>query len=184
MSTITNRIAGTAASVVALSALVLAPTAANAQATTVRDGADATGSLSDIHTVTAKHGPNKVKVKVHFADLRRVNDSTSSATIFLDTSAKRPGPEFRVSTGLEEGTDYQLMRVRNWKTVGNPMSCAHKLRLKYAKDNLVFWVNRGCLGSPAKARVGVKMVDPTDGSHVITDWMKGKRQFTRWLAKG
>lgn len=184
MPTTPKRNAGVAVAAIAALAVLVPSGAAHAESTTVHDGADATGSPTDIHDVTVRHGPAQLRVHATFADLRKHNGGTSEAVVFIDTDAGRKGPEFALSTGLEHGTDYQLVRVRNWWPRGGPMSCDHKVRLKYAKDVAKFRISRGCLGDPGRVRVGMRMVDRSDGSHVITDWMKGKRRFTRWLVAG
>ncbi len=64
-----------------------------------------------------------------FTDLRKKSEAgSSSIAIFIDTRKARKGPEFRLGSGLQYGTDYQLVRVKKWKVVGEPMSCAHDLR--------------------------------------------------------
>ena len=40
------------------------------------------------------------------------------------------------------------------------------------------------LGKPAQVRVGVKMTDTWDPEHVSVNWMKERRGFTGWLARG
>ncbi|WP_067441818.1 hypothetical protein [Nocardioides jensenii] len=185
MTRFTNRLAGLLATT-ALATVALMPTpAANAESTAVNDGADATASLSDIHRVTANHAVSRLGVIVTFDDLRRHNTGGSSgATIYLDTKPARTGPEFALFTGLEDGTDYQLMRMRNWRPFGEPKACDHTVGLNYTADTARFSVARSCIGLPAKVRVGVRMVDHHDGSHVITDWMTGPRRYTSWLARG
>ncbi|KQY64068.1 MULTISPECIES: hypothetical protein [unclassified Nocardioides] len=184
MTRSTHRIAGLVASA-ALAAVALAPAAAHADSTTVRDGADATASLSDIYRVTANHGYARLAVTTTFADLRRRSTGgSSSAAIYIDTRPARTGPEYALFTGLQEGTDYQLLRMRDWKPFGDPLSCDHTLALNYRTDVARFSVARSCIGSPALVRVGMRMVDYYDGSHVIRDWMTGQRRYTTWLARG
>jgi hypothetical protein len=45
-------------------------------------------------------------------------------------------------------------------------------------------IARACLGQPEQVRAGVKMTDAWDAEHVTVDWMKKRRGFTRWLARG
>lgn len=168
----------------ATAAVVLMP-AASAQAETTRvvDGRDATGSPSDILRVKVSHGPDQVRVRAKFADLRKRGAVSSGAAVFIDSNRARRGPEFAVITGLGYGTDYQLAKVRRWKLVGSPLSCDHKLRLDYKRDVMTFRASRSCFANPATVRVGMRMDDHADGSHVITDWMTGRRKFTGWLAR-
>ena len=43
-------------------------------------------------------------------------------------------------------------------------------------------IARFCTGSAAKVRVGVKMTDHVEGGGLVTDWLKKKNFFTKWLA--
>jgi hypothetical protein len=102
---------------------------ASAQTTTVVDGADATGSLSDIRRVTLAHQTDKVVVRTTFTDL--TTDSAAGLRINIDTNAARVGPEFVLVSGLGEGTDYFLLEARDWRMVGEPLGCAHHLRIDW-----------------------------------------------------
>jgi hypothetical protein len=170
-----------AAGGIALALGLAAP--ASAETTSFDDGADTTASLNDILVVRVNHGTEQLKVKITFTDLRRNSrGGPASIGIFLDTKPARTGPEFRLGSGLNEGTDFQLVRMRNWKPVGDPKSCAHDLALKFKRDKLVFTAARGCIGNPETVRVGAKMIDLFDGSHPVLDWMKGPRRFTAAVA--
>lgn len=159
---------------------------AHAQSTAQTDPADVGGaSLTDIRKVTLNHGTEQVITKVRFTDLQETSEAgPSGMTIYLDTKPARKGPEFRLYTGLQSGTDYQLVKVQGWSGQGALLSCDHSLRLGWSTDVATFRVARSCLGNPAKVRVGVKMVDLYDGSHPVTDWLGNPRSFTDWVAKG
>jgi hypothetical protein len=147
-----------------------------------KDPADATASLNDLRRLTVDHGTERVRGTVAVTDLRRSTDGgPASIQIFLDTDAARRGPEFRLASGLQEGTDYQLTRMRHWKPVSGPLGCAHHLTLDFADDVVRFRVGRACLDTPDRVRVAVKMVDEYDGSHPVVDWFGGRRHLTRWL---
>lgn len=170
----------TAAALAAATVAVAAP--AHAESTTVKDGADATASLHDIRKVRVGHGSDRLKVRMGFTDLRKKSDAgPASIAIFIDTRKARKGPEFRLGSGLQSGTDYQLMRVKDWKIVGEPLTCEHDLELDFADDRLVFTAARPCLGSPDEIRIGAKMTDQYDGSHPVVDWLEGPRHWTPWL---
>jgi hypothetical protein len=172
--------------VIATGALVVAALAVAAPALAdraeVRDPADATASLTDIRKVVIDHGPQRLLVKVRFTDLRRNSDGGPSGIgIFLDTDPDQDGPEFKLASGLQSGTDYQLLRVQDWKIVGEPLSCRHHLALDFADDVLRFRGGHACLRAPDAARVAVKMTDMYDGSHPVVDWLGERRSFTRWV---
>lgn len=168
----------------AAAALMLTTTTgpASAERVGLDDPADASGSLSDIFAVTAIHGPKRLVVRVDVADLQPTSDGgPASMSIFVDTDRTKPGPEFRLGTGLEEGTDFQLVKMRKWKPVGGPLSCRHRVVLDFAEDQVRARINRSCLRDPVELRVGVKMTDLFDGSHPIVDWLGKPRFFTLWL---
>ncbi|KRF17329.1 hypothetical protein ASG90_08530 [Nocardioides sp. Soil797] len=179
-----RRLVGTIAAAATAAAVLVPATSAQAETTRVNDGADATGSLTDIQVLRVRHGSDQVRVSASFTDLRKHSDGSAGAAVFIDTRSGRKGPEFVLLTGLEYATDYQLVKVRNWKPVGEPLNCDHKVSLKYQQDVMKFRADRSCFANPAKVRVAMRMDDHSDGSHVITDWVSGRRKFTDWLARG
>jgi hypothetical protein len=143
------------------------------------------GSLSDILAVTAIHGTERVVVRVGFAELEPTSDfGPSSLSIFIDTDRSAKGPEFRIGTGLQEGTDYQLVRMEKWKAVGEAMTCQHTVVLNFESNRARASVNRSCLGNPVKVRIGVKMTDLYDGSHPVVDWLGKRRYLSIPIASG
>lgn len=170
-------IAGTA---VVLIGLAVAP--ASAERASYADPADTTASLTDIRKVTLNHGADRVKVKVRFTDLRRSSDGgPASLTVLIDTRTSSNGPDFKLTSGLQSGTDYQLVKLRGGRPVGEPLTCSHRVQLDFARDRLVFTAARGCLGDPGRVRIGIRMTDAYDGSHPVTDWLGEPRSFTGWL---
>lgn len=175
------RIRTTAALIAALAMALVGTGPASAEVTSAHDGADATASLNDMLGLRVNHGAKRVTVRIRFTDLRRNSAAgPASIAIFLDTRRPRRGPEFRLGSGLQSGTDFQLMRTRGWRPVGEPKTCRHDLDLQFARDRLVFTVARGCIGAPNRVRVGARMTDHFDASHPITDWIKKRRG---WIAR-
>lgn len=166
--------------------LVAALGPASAEQASYADPADVGGaSLNDLRRVAVNHSADRLAVRVKVTDLRRTSEAgPAGLTIRIDTRSGRPGPEYRLTTGLYEGTDYQLMRMRDGKAVGEPLSCDHTVRLGFATDVVRFSADRACLGSPERARVSVKMTDLYDGSHPVTDWLGEPGSWTSWLAAG
>lgn len=174
----------TAVAATVLSCLAVAAPA-SAERGSFPDPADAQASLTDIREVRVAHGPPRVTVTVRFTDLRAESEAgPAGLTVFLDAIPARQGPELAVTTGLQAGTDFQLVRVRRWRLVGEPLTCAHSVRLRPARDFARVRVARTCLGDPARVRVAVRMADEYDGSHPVTDWFRGPRRFTPWLRSG
>ncbi|MDF1603169.1 hypothetical protein [Nocardioides sp. YIM 152315] len=155
---------------------------AGAAEATYDDPADATASLTDIRRVDIAHTTTKLRVVVGFTDLRRRSEAgPSGLTILIDTDKERRGAELGLSTGLQKGTDYQLMRIRRGRPVGEPLTCPHRVRLGFAGDRLTFDVSRTCLEEPARVRLRVKMRDEFDSSHPVVDWLRRPNSWTRWV---
>jgi hypothetical protein len=184
--TVRSRAARTAVAAALAAATLTVAAPAQAASVTLTDPADATGSLSDIREVTVRHTLTRLAFSIGFTDLRPTSEAgPSSVQIFVDTNPLKKGPEYVLGSGLQSGTDYQLARIRGWGgAVGNPMSCPHRVRLGFATDQLRGWIARRCLKAPARVRLAVRMTDFYDGSHPVTDWLKGPRKWTRWLAAG
>ena len=162
----------------------LAP--ASAEQASYADPADMGGaSLNDLRRVAVNHDTDRFSVRVKVVDLRRRSEAgPAGLTIRIDTRSGRSGPEYRLTTGLYSGTDYQLMRVRDGKAVGEPLTWDHTVRLGFATDVVRFSADRSCLDTPDRARVSVKMTDLYDGSHPVTDWLGEPGSWTSWLAAG
>lgn len=164
-------------------AAVLTTTPAYADVAVVRDGADATASLTDIRKVRVDHGDDELKVRVNFPDLRKKADA--GLNVYVDRNPQRRGPELGLATPLFSGSDYALLRMKRWKFVGTRrVDCDYDVRLKWKRDVLVFTADRDCFGDPDELRVAVRMRDYADPSHPVVDWMIGRREFTDWLGAG
>jgi hypothetical protein len=74
------------------------------------------------------------------------------------------------------------MKIRNWKAVGQPLTCDHRVRLDFTANVAKFRAARACIGNPAEVRVGVKMTDLYDASHPVHDWLGEPRSFTNGVA--
>ena len=176
-----TRVLTTAVAAMVAATVVAAP--AHAEKARYADPADATASLTDIRAVVVDHRTARLVVKVRFTDLRRHSTGgPSGLTMLIDTRADRAGAEFRLTTGLQAGTDFQLMKVRGGRAVGEPLTCDHRVRLDFAEDRLSFAAARDCLESPASVRIGVKMRDEFDSSHPVVDWLGEPRSWTDRLA--
>lgn len=173
------------AGVVAVTAALVVTMAMPASAGSVRvaDGDDTT-MLADIHRVRVTHTDKTIRVRIRFDDvagsgLRR----TQALSIFLDTKAAGKGPEYRLQTGLNRGTDYRLHKVRSWGATGRHVDdCRYRLKIDWSKDLVTFAVPRRCLKDPAKVGVAVKAVEWDDRGATQVDWLTARRAFTPALA--
>lgn len=167
----------------AAAAVLTAAGPAAAQTTVVNDGADASASLTDIRRVSVDHGDRTVQVKVRFPDLRK--QAQASLSIFIDSDPDARGPERGVGLPLFSGSDFAMGRMRNWRFVGDePVQCRYGADFRWRRDVVVLTARRGCFGTPDEVRVAMVMRDTADGSHPITDWLIGRRDFTEWVVSG
>ncbi|NPC95291.1 hypothetical protein [Nocardioides sp. zg-DK7169] len=171
----------------ALAATLVLGTAAPAVAESgsYRDPADAAASLNDVRRVDVAHQQGPLRVRVRVSDLRAISDAgPASLALWVDTDRTTRGPDLRLATGLQSGTDYQLVRTVGWKATSKPLTCAHSVRLRPGKDVAVLRLSRACLGDTDAVRVAVLMVDEYDASHPVRDWLGARRSFTPWLDRG
>ena len=173
-----HRLATTALAATITGSMLAAP--ASAEGVRLTDPADATASNYDISKVVVRHGTNRVFVKVKFADL--TPQGNSGMSIYFDTDPALRGPEFRTGAGLFNGTDYNIGTMTSWRDNQEILSCASNLKLDYDSEKATYWVERACFDDADKVRVGIKVKDAYDGSHVVTDWVPDRRGFTDWLA--
>lgn len=181
-----NRTARSIRTLLAAAALVAgAAGSASAETDTVQDSQDAGGAYQDIRWVTAEYAHSKVDITVSFTDLpAESTGGPSSLALYVDTDPGAKGPEFRLATGLEDGSDFQLVRYEDWAPVGAPLTCKHSLVLDHDQAKVYASIARKCLGKPARVRIGAKMTSNWNPEHPTTDWMKKPRGFTQWLARG
>lgn len=163
-----------------LGAAVCAPAAA--ESASYDDPADASASLTDIRQVEVRHTADRVVVTVGFTDLRRRSEAgPAGLAVFVDVDGVRRGPEYQLGTGLQAGTDYQLVRSRHRRGVGEPLDCDYRVMLQYHRDRMIFRADRACFDDPERVRVGMRMTDDYDGSHPVRDWLGAPRSWTAWL---
>src|SRR3546814_12427511 len=79
----------------------------------------------------------------------RISDWSSDvcSSIF---KASRGGPEYALTTGLGPGTDYYLVRVRDWKMYRDPKTCGHQVSLGYDDARLRVTAASSFFGSPSQ----------------------------------
>ena len=163
-----------------LAGLVAAP--AHAEFYAIDDPADATASLTDIYGLEAVHGARNLLVKVRFDEL--VRSSAAGVSVYLDTDPDARGPEYVLSSGLGDGTDYVLTKADGWQGSDSPVECDYSARPRWRKDVFRTVISRGCLGDPSSVRVSVKMVDQADGSHPVMDWAPKRHRWSLPIASG
>jgi fructose-specific component phosphotransferase system IIB-like protein len=166
--------------VLALTALVAAP--AHAEFYSIDDPADAEESLTDIYGLEANHGSDNVLVKVRFRELMR--SSAAGVSVFFDTDRDVKGPEYVLSSGLGDGTDYVLTEADGWRGSDDRVRCDYAARPKWGQEVFRAVVSRACFDRTPSVRVSVKMVDQADGSTAVVDWAPKKRRWTLPIESG
>lgn len=175
-----TRIPLTAVAALLLAGLTAAP--AHAEYYAIDDPADASASLTDIYALEARHGANNLLVRVRFNELMR--SSAAGVSIFIDTDREAKGPEYVLSSGLGDGTDYVLTAADAWRGSDRRVDCDYAARPKWGKDVFRALISRDCLAAAGSVRVSVKMVDQADGSHPVADWAPTRRRWSLPIASG
>lgn len=169
-------LAACAAAALALPLTVAAP--ASAAVVTVVDGDDST-IAADVHRVRLAHNPKNVRVRITFDELYRSSDIGQGMSVYLDTDRRDPGPEFRLVSGLNAGTDYTFESVTRWAGPGEVVTnCTYRLRLNWKKDVATFTAARKCLGRPKRVAVAVHASENLPDGSSASDWMTGRRVFS------
>lgn len=175
-----TRIALATGSALVLAGLMAAP--AHAEFYEIDDPADASASLSDITGLYAQHGTDNVLVKVRFNDL--VRSSAAGVSIYFDTDRDVRGPEYVLSSGLGNGTDYVLTAAEGWHGTDSRVRCTYEARPRWGKNVFRALISRDCFDRASSVRVSVKMVDQADGSHPVVDWVPKRHRWSLPLASG
>jgi len=175
-----SRIALTAGAIFALCGLGAAP--AHAEFYSIDDPADASASLTDIYSLEANHGADNLLVKVRFNELMR--SSAAGVSVYLDTDRDAMGPEYVLSSGLGDGTDYVLTTADGWNGSDDRINCDYAARPKWGNDVFRAVISRDCLDRASSVRVSVRMVDQGDGSRPVGDWAPKRKRWSLPIASG
>ena len=182
MTTTTRMIQTALAGTIAVAALGVTATSAEAGTPWYSDSERDSAAGADIHPVRVMHG-DRLRVTVQHDDLVRSADSNAAGTVYVDLRPGKPGPELALTAGLMDGTDYALVRMRSWKPVGERLTCAHRMVPNYDTDRSLFVIGRTCLGDVDRARVAVRTSGNDGDGGLDVDWLHGRRNVTDWIAR-
>ena len=174
-----SRIALAAGSAVVLASTVAAP--AHAEFYSIDDPIDASPSLSDMSGMEANHGSDNLRVKVYFQELMR--SSAAGVSIFIDTYRDVKGPEYVLSSGLGDGTDYVLTEADGWRGSDTRVKCDYAARPRWGKDVFRAVISRDCFDRAPTVRVSVKMGDQA-GAERVVDWVPKRRRWSLPIESG
>ncbi len=180
----------TTAAALSLAALAFgaAAPAATADSIGVNDPKD-TFHGSDLRSVEVRNNDKAVRIITTHLNLVRDPDSGQGGRVFIDTDRSDKGPEFVLVGGYYRGTDYQLVHTEGFRTKqwGRPVTKGfYEMKVDYKRDHVSTRITRAALGHPGKVRVAVRVAgNRTDGtSRGLVDWLKERRSFTPWVARG
>lgn len=166
-----------AAGTALMSVVALVPPA-NAAAVTVVDGDDSVAA-ADLLRVRVTHAPRQVRVRMEHDDLLYNGiKAGQGVSVFFDTDPEDAGPEYRLTSGLNGGTDYQFEKVGRWQGQGKVVKCQYRLTISWKDDVVLFTAGRGCFAKPDSIRVAVKVGETSQEGAEYVDWMTGVRRFT------
>ena len=167
---------------VVLGSTIVASPLALAEADGFQDRANDAPGVIDVRAVKVRNF-KKVVVEARYENL--VDGRSEGWSVYFDTNKRRVGPEFGAGGGLSRGTDWNIVRMRRWKVVGDgPLSCPIDMSVDYQEDTSTFQVSRRCLDRPGRVRVAVVgSKSRRDGSQV-RDWAPRFHRFYGWVARG
>jgi hypothetical protein len=127
---------------------------------------------------------DKLIIVTKHRDLRKLA-SDNQFTIFIDTRTSHPGPEYAITGGMSDGTDWATGRAtRRWKVKADPLDpiglCDSNVKLRFKKEKMRVALGRDCLGGyDGRVRVSVKFSDAD-----FKDFGPAKKTFYPWVARG
>lgn len=171
---------------VAAAACVVSASPAHAASATLHDRAGDISQSWDLRDVTVRNGARNVWVKVSFHDL--APDKVAGASVFLDTDNDKR-PDFVLSAGLFDGTDYQLAETKSWNVhkQGKMLNCSYRLWLDYPANTARVRLSKACLSSApgeGPVRVEVRSSGQNAQGKPVVDWLGKARSFSRPVAQG
>jgi hypothetical protein len=131
---------------------------------------------ADLHQVVVRH-ERRVVLTFRHQDLRA--GYYASVTAYIDTTKRRPGPEYGIGGGIGGGSDWQLWRMRQWRSVSGPINCPTELNVDYRNDISQFVIPRRCIRWPGRVRVSVVASDDDGGR----DWAPKFHRFYSWVRR-
>jgi hypothetical protein len=185
------------------SILIASPLPANAKQQSWRDAVGDTNNtgLMDIGQVTVTNTRSKISANFRIPKADRLHPF-GSTELWLDTDAKKTGPEFLYVVGLPGESAFFAVKkwkvTKSWFDVSGEKRCGKAVRTRFDLDKgivgFTITPKKGCLGSPKKVRVYVHTKvtaeygsddysDLTDYPHSESDFYPAKKKFSAWVRR-
>jgi hypothetical protein len=182
--------AAATATSVALAGSVAAPASAAESNFTDARG-DVRGGF-DIRAVHVDNTGKWITVKTRHRNLRTgPTVQGGSVAVYIDTVRNRKGPEFRFAGPVGFDGDYNIVRVRHWRPVGDALTFrGQRFSVNYKRDVVRFAVTRKLLDRAYDHRVGKIRVaarsaqSRPNGDGVRTDWAPRKHRLYAAVPRG
>ena len=180
-----NKLAPAAAALTAAVMSVSLAAPAFAEVATITDPADIHHGV-DLRKVRVANGEDNLKITLSHSNLRRSPATGAGGLVFIDTNRPNPGPEYVLTAGLYEGTDYQFLHTEGFahKYWGKPVDCDYIMRLGYAKDLTRLRYAQNCFGDRLAVRVAVRVSGERPDGTAMVDWLGDPREFTPAVSRG
>ena len=161
----------------AIAATAIAVVPSHADTARFSDRRDDLRAGADLHEVVVR---NEKRLTLRFKHQNLRAGYYASVTAYIDTTKRRPGPEYGIGGGIGGDSDWQIWRMRRWEIVGNgPLNCPTDLDVNYREDTSKFVIARRCLDGAGRVRVSVVAADD-DGDK---DWAPKYHRFYSWVRR-
>ena len=198
-----NRLVRPAAIFLAAAALFVAPLPANAAQQSWSDPSGDTSNtgLLDIGKVTVTNSKKQFGATFRvpaFDDARPFG----SVELWLDTDAKKSGPEFLYSAGFPGESGFYTVKKwrinKTWFNVAGESKCGKAVKERFDLDNGVIGIKvkrtKGCTGAPKRVRVYARTTatgqysdddysDYVDYDRKENDFYPAYKKFSPWVRR-
>lgn len=150
------------------------------RAPSVRSFRDRAGDVpvgADLRRLTVVNG-NRILIRSSHRALRRTAEV--AIVVYVNTTASRAGPEYKIGTVLGPGKDWlSVRRIDGWQsTTGPKVACRSSRAVDYAAETVTFSLAPACLGGAARFTLAGRV---TQGG--LRDWAPSRRGLYGWVTR-
>lgn len=143
------------------------------------DGLGRDGRNGDLASMRVRHGRGAVSFVVRPA---QPEAAAHYYDFWLDTDRRSAGPEYVATVSIEVDRRVSVTRIDDgFGDLTGTRTC-ERLGTRYDFDTAVLRTRfpRWCLGRPRQLRVSLQ----ASQEYGTTDWVPGRRAYSRWLSRG